>query len=790
MSEGVSGAGATGLELPEGSALAFRNLKDAKLLALDIGGSLAKIAYYSTLSMRRMLYEGDDSPDTNPDQDYEVFEGARLHFIKFETKQIEKCIEYIRKTLMEKKDDLKLCPRIYVTGGGAYKYSDFIETKLGLNVIKVDEMKSICAGANFLLTHIVDESFMYDRSQDPHYLFKGTAIAYPYLLVTIGSGVSVIKVESETVFERIGGTATGGGTFWGLGRLLTGAKGFDNLMELATQGDFRNVDMLVKDIYGSRDQDYTSLGLSSTLIASSFGKAIHHDPNRPSSPTNPVMSDADMARSLLYMVSNDVGQIATLYAMLHKVKNIYFGGFFLRHHPVSLHTISYAVNFWSKGEVKANFLRHEGYLGAIGAFLHGCETETTCATDSYSWTENLYGSSSSFPADKVPDQDSEVSSTPSSLSPSSSSLSLIEVTDHLEIDRYETRLGHCPLLDNDYTADTVDLTRDDEARKYWLSCFEDSLPKFTDRAVQSQPNKTDSVQRAERFKEVFLARIKGLRSQPYAHGCLTVRNILDMREQCLIEYGFHDPYLKQKRLENDQAFEILPEVLGDLKTLPDDELQEQLARGLLAGNVFDWGAKEVALLMESEQGLKFSDALKFVKPRPWLVDDLDAWKARLRNGPPHRCAAIFIDNSGVDVVLGVLPFTEFLLSRGTSVMLCANNRPVLNDVTYTELVLIVQRAAKLSSVIDQALKSGALSCENSGQSSACLDLSRLSQPLVEHMAERKVDLIVLEGMGRALHTNLYAKFGCESLKVAVIKNRWLATRLGGDMFSVIFKYES
>ena len=28
-----------------------------------------------------------------------------------------------------------------------------------------------------------------------------------------------------------------------------------------------------------------------------------------------------------------------------------------------------------------------------------------------------------------------------------------------------------------YIADTVDLTRDDEARDYWLACFEDSLPK-------------------------------------------------------------------------------------------------------------------------------------------------------------------------------------------------------------------------------------------------------------------------------------------------------------------------
>ena len=63
------------------------------------------------------------------------------------------------------------------------------------------------------------------------------------------------------------------------------------------------------------------------------------------------------------------------------------------------------------------------------------------------------------------------------------------------------------------------------------------------------------------------------------------------------------------------------------------------------------------------------------------------------------------------------------------------------------------------------------------------------KPKVNTMTERKVDLLVLEGMGRAIHTNLYAKLNCECLKVAVLKNRWLAERLGGEMFSVVFKYE-
>ena len=61
--------------------------------------------------------------------------------------------------------------------------------------------------------------------------------------------------------------------------------------------------------------------------------------------------------------------------------------------------------------------------------------------------------------------------------------------------------------------------------------------------------------------------------------------------------------------------------------------------------------------------------------------------------------------------------------------------------------------------------------------------------LTERMKEYGADLIVLEGMGRAIHTNFNATFSCETLKAAVLKNKWLAAGLGGDMFNVVFKYE-
>lgn len=50
----------------------------------------------------------------------------------------------------------------------------------------------------------------------------------------------------------------------------------------------------------------------------------------------------------------------------HNLDRIYFGGCFIRGHSATISTLSYAIRFWSGGKKKALFLRHEGYLGAIG----------------------------------------------------------------------------------------------------------------------------------------------------------------------------------------------------------------------------------------------------------------------------------------------------------------------------------------------------------------------------------------------------------------------------------------
>ncbi|KAH9490709.1 Pantothenate kinase 4 [Bulinus truncatus] len=732
-----------------------------------LGGSLAKVAYSSLVKKKSTMVfdEPDSSSIYNVSETDE--EMVRLHFVKFETKYIETCLDFINANLIQSREFM-MDKVIKVTGGGAYKYTDLINGKLGVQVDKEDEMECLIKGCNFLLKNISDEAFCYMRHGNPEYKFQGVeSDIFPYLLVNIGSGVSLCKVESESKFERIGGTSTGGGTFWGLGSLLTAAKEFDELLDLAERGDHKSVDMLVKDIYGG---DYNAVGLGGDVIASSFGKAARSV--KDTAHNSPNFKKEDVARSLLLCISNDIGQIAYLQAKLHNVKKIYFGGFFIRGHPFTMHTITFAINFWSKGEIQALYLRHEGYLGAIGAFLKGMEEEDA---ERYSWGENLAGSSGLASPKQM---NAEV------VQELSNNFSM------LEINRLDRALQPCPLLldVNSYFPDTVDLTQDKDARDYWLKCFADGANKTRALAIKSQPHEADATERADKFIHKYLERLKIFEINPCAFGSLTVRSLLDTSTHFLEECLFTDIFSQQKQIENEQALRLLPQRLKHLDDLPLQERHLELAMGILAGNVFDWGAKEVCNILETHQ-LSLEEAQAKLQKRPWLFDDFDAWLTRITQSRPYKCAVIFCDNSGMDIILGIFPFARQLLSVGTNVILCANSQPSLNDVVYKELLWVVKKAGDVCPVLHEAIKEGRLSVMESGQASPCLDLRLIDENLVAAIKEQEADLIIIEGMGRALHTNFDATFACDALKVAVIKNRWLANRFGGDMFSVMFKYE-
>jgi type II pantothenate kinase len=229
-------------------------------VAADIGGSLAKVVYFSR-------------------ENGVAESGGRLNFLSFETDKIDDCIEYLRqlqskykKTNGESKGAELL---VMATGGGAFKFYDRIKDRLGVDVVQEDEMECLIMGLDFFISEIPTEVFTYnDAEPDNAVEYQDLrSDIYPYLLVNIGSGVSMIKVSGPSQFQRIGGTSLGGGTLWGLLSLLTGARTFDDMLAMADKGDNSAVDLLVGDIYGE-GMGYEKIGLSEKTIASSFGKVL------------------------------------------------------------------------------------------------------------------------------------------------------------------------------------------------------------------------------------------------------------------------------------------------------------------------------------------------------------------------------------------------------------------------------------------------------------------------------------------------------------------------------------
>ena len=97
---------------------------------------------------------------------------------------------------------------------------------------------------------------------------------YPYLLIIIGTGVSILRVDGPRQHERVSGSTIGGGTYWGLCRLLTDVETFEDVMNLSARGDPTKVDMMVGDIYGNDSNALEKLGLPPQFVASSFGKLV------------------------------------------------------------------------------------------------------------------------------------------------------------------------------------------------------------------------------------------------------------------------------------------------------------------------------------------------------------------------------------------------------------------------------------------------------------------------------------------------------------------------------------
>lgn len=333
-----------------------------------------------------------------------------------------------------------------------------------------------------------------------------------------------------------------------------------------------------------------------------------------------------------------------------------------------------------------------------------------------------------------------------------------------------------------YRACDWDLKADAAGRAYWLRLFRwhvDAVVIPHIRRVYAQP---DADALAE-FRTQYLAAFDEIESRPESFERLDVLFFTEQRERLARQYGWTDPFADVKRHENEAAVALLPETLAELDAAAEPRRRELLTVGLMAGNIFDLGSR--ATVERHQQGdAAFGQARAAQPPRPWHIDDVDAWWQRW-SARPYRHAVFFVDNAGGDVLLGCLPLARWMMQAGACVTLAANSAPALNDITAAELEPLVQRCAACDGVLAAAVRERRLSVLPTGSTAPLLDLTRLAPEFVA--ATRAADLLILHGMGRAIESNYEARCACDVLRTAVLKDEGVAARLGGRLFDCVFR---
>jgi type II pantothenate kinase len=226
--------------------------------------------------------------------------------------------------------------RVGLTGGGAAA----LHARLGgpsggaPEALRVNEFAAWGSGAASLL-----------RDQD-------AGADEPYLLVSLGTGTSVLLVDGLSV-SRVGGTALGGGTVVGLGALALGTVDFAELAALAARGDRRAVDLLVSDIYRPGE-----FALTGDLTAANFGRLARGGRG--------VARAEDLAHAIMGLVGENVALVCAGLALPHGVRRVVFAGSTLRDNPALREVLVRITSAFGREPL---MLEGGEFAGALGALL-------------------------------------------------------------------------------------------------------------------------------------------------------------------------------------------------------------------------------------------------------------------------------------------------------------------------------------------------------------------------------------------------------------------------------------
>jgi type II pantothenate kinase len=261
-------------------------------VGIDAGGSLMKIAYQ---------------------------EKNKMHYKKFPIHEMEAAISWLKIVAPNAK--------AAITGGKAH----IIQQNFFPDEQIIPEFQATCEGAKLFLQE------------------EGRETESPFLLVNIGTGTSWHVIKGNE-YERILGSGIGGGTFTGLGGILSHEEDFSELTKIANEGDKGKVDLLVRDIYESAEPP-----IDGNLTAANFAKGL-----------KVKHSEQDRVASLVNMIVETIVLLTLQAAALHKTKQVVFIGSTLIGNQSMRNGLEY---YMKRIGLTSVFLDKGEYCGAVGAYF-------------------------------------------------------------------------------------------------------------------------------------------------------------------------------------------------------------------------------------------------------------------------------------------------------------------------------------------------------------------------------------------------------------------------------------
>ncbi|KAH7648345.1 hypothetical protein FG379_000269 [Cryptosporidium bovis] len=337
----------------------FSNISGGKY-ALDIGGTLIKLVYTINSKEQIMLREEETSSykycnymniSENNNND-EIFPSSILFcLIPINDVDIIEQIENVFGFLIER-GLYVINDTVSMTGGGSVKYKALIENKYKIYISYFEEVSGIVMGYFKLFEHEKNNRYFnylinYEKNEIS---LKNNAIfshslLLPTLIVSVGSGISIIKVENKDKFERIGGTRFGGGTIYGLGKLL----GINNYKELIN---------VYKQTNNPNDNSFED---SSKYCY--FKEILFANLNN-----NSLKFKEKAVNDIINLMFTDLSYLLCLLLLRHKIRNIVFcGNNVSSNYDIIVKSIKKYSSFLIKDDVSIFFHHLDGFFGAIGA---------------------------------------------------------------------------------------------------------------------------------------------------------------------------------------------------------------------------------------------------------------------------------------------------------------------------------------------------------------------------------------------------------------------------------------